>query len=84
MPTEPLQPFAPPLGITFDLPANLSPHTIIAWFLVFAVLYWIVYTIIAIYHWFTYSHKAKIAYPAIVVHLVVSFVLVNLAISGLL
>lgn len=50
----------------------------------FAVVCWVVYTLIVIYHWLTYSHASRIAFPAIIAHLAVSLALMSYALSGLL
>jgi hypothetical protein len=48
----------------------------------FVFIFWAAYTIIAIYHWFKYSHASLVAIPAIVAHLCVSFALIAFTLSG--
>jgi len=57
---------------------------ILTWIFDLVVVYWLIYTLIAVYHWLTYSHNANIAAPAIVLHIFVSLVLMGYAISGLI
>ena len=56
--------------------------TVAVWLFYLAVVIWILYTLIAIYHWVKYSHAAKIAIPSIALHLFVSFLLVSFALTG--
>ncbi|MES2668117.1 MAG: hypothetical protein V4644_00265 [Patescibacteria group bacterium] len=52
-------------------------------FLVFFFV-WSIYTLIAAYHWLRYGHNSAVAIPALVVHVVVSWLLAGYAVSGLL
>jgi len=61
---------------------GLSSGVVLAWALFFVFVFWAVYTLVAIYHWFKYSHASWVAFPAIAVHLFVSFVLIVYAVSG--
>ena len=81
MPDQPLQPFAPPTALLSHLPA-LSTGLFVEWFLfgVFAV--WVLYTLVALYHWFTYSHCSWVAFPAIGAHLFISIALMSYILSG--
>ncbi len=85
MPDQPLQPFAPPTG-TFEalhLPSNLVTAEKVVWGILYTVcFYWMVYTIVASYHWFRYSHASWLAIPAIALHLVVSYTLIVYALTG--
>lgn len=82
MTDQPLQPFAPP-QIFQNLPGGApASDTVIVWLFYFALVIWIGYTLIAIYHWIKYSHAARIAVPAILLHLFVSFILVTYALTG--
>ncbi len=85
MPDEPLRAFAPPSGPFFDnLQVNgVAPNALLAWVLFAISLCWMVYTLVAVYHWVKYSHASYVAIPAIAVHLVVSLILIGLAVSGL-
>ncbi len=85
MPSTPLQPFAPPALLLSFLPAHmLSTGALVAWFLFAVFFFWSVYTLIAVYHWFKYSHASAVAFPAIALHLFVSFVLAVYTLSGIL
>lgn len=84
MPTTPLQPFAPP---TFLLPLSThlpSAAALVGLFLFAVLFFWCVYTLVAVYHWFKYSHASAVAYPAIALHLFVSFVLAIYTLSSVI
>lgn len=44
---------------------------------------WSIYTIIAVYHWFRYSHRSWLTVPVLALHIFVSLTLLLTAISGL-
>ena len=79
MPTEPLTPFT---GLPFAL--TISGGAFLGWAFAIALAFWALYTLIAIYHWIKFSHAAAVAYPAIVVHLVVSGAIMLFALSSLI
>ena len=79
---QPLQPFAFPSTLLSYLPDGLSAGIIITWVLYAVFVFWAIYTIVAIYHWLTYSHASWIAFPAIALHLFASFALISYALSG--
>lgn len=84
MPDQPLQPFSPPTAI-FDqlhLSGILSPGLVVEWALYIVFAFWALYTCIAIYHWLKYSHASWLAFPAIGVHLFISFALMAYALTG--
>jgi len=56
----------------------------VEWALYAVFAFWAVYTIIAVYHWLKYSHASWVAFPAIAVHLFISFALIAYALSGTL
>lgn len=78
MSVEPLIPFT-------GLPVSISISTgaLVGWILVTAFAFWALYTIIGIYHWVKFSHAAAVAYPAIIIHLAVSGVIILVALSAL-
>ncbi|MBI3572439.1 hypothetical protein HY091_02840 [Candidatus Kaiserbacteria bacterium] len=76
MTDQPLQPFAPPFSV------NLSSGSAVEWLLGIAFALWLLFTLIAIYHWLKYSHASLIAFPAIFVHLAVSAALMSYALTG--
>lgn len=85
MPDAPLRAFSPPAGRFFDhlqVVSNASSNLVIAWILFAVSVCWIIYTLVAIYHWVKYSHAALVAIPAIAVHLAISLILMGYAISG--
>jgi len=83
MPNQPLQPFAPPANMLGYLPNNMfSAGLLVEWFLFAVFTFWAIFTLIAIYHWLKYSHASVVTFPAIGVHLVISFVLATYALSG--
>ena len=82
MPTQPLQPFAPPTALLAHLPPGLTAGLVVTWVLYAVFTFWVIYTVIAIYHWLKYSHDSWIAFPAMAVHFLVSFALMSYALSG--
>ncbi len=54
--------------------------------IVFLVLFiiWVLYTLVAGYHWLRYGHRSSVAIPALIVHVVVSWLLASYAVSGLI
>ncbi|MBI4065807.1 hypothetical protein HY412_01255 [Candidatus Kaiserbacteria bacterium] len=84
MSDQPLQPFSPPASLTEFLPNGISSGTVIEWVLYAVFAFWAIYTLVAIYHWLKYSHASWLAFPAIALHLFVSFVLIVYALSGTL
>jgi len=67
MPDQPLTPFT---GLPLEL--AISGSAFMGWAILIALIFWTIYTLIAIYHWIRFSHAAAVAYPAIVLHLMVS------------
>jgi len=53
--------------------------SVIAWIM---FVLWLVYTIVAAYHWLRYGHRSSIAIPALLVHFIVSAALALFAVSG--
>ena len=80
----PLRPFAPPASLPFNLSGAVTAETLVTWFFCFALLYWIVYTLVAVYHWFKYAHSPSVAVPTVALHLFVSLLLIGYAVSGLI
>ena len=81
---QPLQPFALPsllLG-QVNLPGLPSGGAFVTWTLYAVFAFWAVYTFVAIYHWLKYPHASWTAFPAIAVHLFISFALISYALSG--
>ncbi len=86
MPPQPLQPFAPPTELLkhFNLPTSVSTGTLVVWALLAVFTVWILFTAVAVYHWLKYSHAARITFPAIGIHLGISFLLMMFILSGAL
>ncbi|MDD3531557.1 MAG: hypothetical protein PHV99_03155 [Candidatus Pacebacteria bacterium] len=84
MPDTPLQPFAPPAGLSSLLPneLNLSAGIAIEWVLYAVFAFWALYTLVAVYHWLKYSHASWVAFPAIAAHLFISIALMSYTLSG--
>lgn len=79
---QPLQPFAPPTALLSYLPSGFSAGGIVIWILYAVFAFWTIYTLVAMYHWFKYSHASWVAFPAIAAHLFISFALMAYALSG--
>ncbi len=82
MPDQPLQPFAPPAALLSYLPSGFSSGAAVAWALFAVFAFWAIYTAVAVYHWLKYSHASWVAFPAIAVHLLISFAFISYALSG--
>lgn len=82
MPDQPLRPFSPPTALFEQLQLPGIPEgALVIWILSAVFAFWAIYTIIAIYHWLKYSHASWVAFPAIGVHLFISFSLMTYALS---
>lgn len=79
MPTEPLEPLTPPAFL-----AGADAQGIVS--IVFLVLFivWVLYTLVSAYHWLRYGHRSAVAIPALIIHVVVSWLLAGYAASGLI
>lgn len=82
MSDQPLQPFAPPTVLLEYMPDGVSAGAMIEWFLYIVFALWAIYTIVAIYHWLKYSHASLVAFPAIALHLFISFSLMIFTLTG--
>lgn len=77
MPDKPLQPFSPPTAFAGHLPAGVNADMLLAWFLYLVLFFWIIYTVVTIYHWIEYSHRPLTAIVSIGVHIFISVVLIT-------
>lgn len=68
-----------PLAPTLPTFGAVQVVSVIAWF-VFVV--WMLYTLVAAYHWFRYGHQSAVAIPALLTHVIVSLSLALFAVSG--
>lgn len=80
MPSQPLRPLAAPTALTHIV--NVAPGSIVLWFLLAVFVFWAIYTLIAIYHWYKYAHAPGVAHLALMTHLGVSAACLLLALSG--
>lgn len=81
MTDQPLKPFSPPNFAHFPS-ISISSSTLVSWVLYLIFAFWIIYTLVAIYHWLRYSHASWVAVPAIATHLIVSLALIGYALSS--
>jgi hypothetical protein len=74
-----VQPFT-----VFDLVGLIDVGKVVS--IAFAILFviWAIYTIIAGYHWLRYGHSSAVAIPALITHVVVSWLLAGYAVSGII
>jgi len=86
MSDQPLQPFSPPTALfqSLHLTGIVSQEHVVWGILFLVCVYWLVYTIVASYHWFRYSHATWLTVPAIAVHLMISYALIVYALTGTL
>jgi hypothetical protein len=84
MADQPLQPFSPPPSLLSFLPDGISAGSVVQWSLYIVFIFWAIYTVVAVYHWLRYSHASFVSFPAIGVHLLISFALMAYALSGTL
>lgn len=82
MTDQPLQPFSPPTALFSYLPSGFSTGLGVEWVLYTVFAFWAVYTLVAIYHWLKYSHASWVAFPAIALHLFISFALMVYTLTG--
>jgi hypothetical protein len=83
MTDQPLRAFSPPSALFDQLHlTGVSATTLTIWALYAVFAFWAIYTLVAIYHWLKYSHASWVTFPAIGLHLFVSFSLMSYALSG--
>jgi hypothetical protein len=75
MPDVPLQPFTPPAIVldTLHLSGLVSSPLIFFLTLGAVALLWLIYTLVAVYHWVKYADHVLVALPVVAVHLYVSY-----------
>lgn len=81
---QPLQPFGPPTALfnQLNISGIVSPDIVVQWFLYLVFVFWFIYTLVAVYHWLKYSHASLVAFPAIALHLFISFALMTFTLTG--
>lgn len=72
-------PFQTPI-YSIGTPADFSSVLTILFFIIFVG--WLIYTIVAAYHWFRYNHQSWLAVPAVALHVFVSGLLIFYIASG--
>ena len=83
---QPLKPFAPPSVLLTRLHFSgvLSSGAVVMGILAVVLVFWALYTLVAVYHWLKYSHASWVAFPAIAVHLFMSFAFIMYALPGII
>lgn len=84
MPRGVLQPFPSPAETFSRLSIPGGAAMLMEWFLYAVFAFWVVYSLVAVYHWLKYSHASFVAFPAIAAHVLVSIALMTYALSGTL
>ena len=79
---QPLQPFPSPSEVFSHFPVAVSTGAVVEWVLLGILVLWVLYTLVAVYHWLKYSHGSAMMYPAIGIHLGVSIILMGFAFTG--
>lgn len=82
MPDQALVPFQNPFTVLSSLGIDVTAGSALTALLAFVFAVWLIYTLIATYHWLKYSHASLLAFPAIFVHLAVSVALMSYALTG--
>lgn len=78
-----LVPFPAPVWVG-AFASLLSSAPLMAGIVTLVGISWLLYTAVAVYHWFRYSHASWVAIPAIFLHLAVSLALLIFALSATL
>lgn len=61
---------------------HLSAGALMTYALYGLFAFWLFHTLVAVYHWLRYSHTSWLAFPAIGLHLAISFSLLSYLLSG--
>jgi hypothetical protein len=67
----------------FTLPEGISFESIFSILFALVFIFWLIYTLIVIYHWMRHAPDTWVAVPSIALHLFVSGWLIFYATSGL-
>lgn len=65
------------------LPEGVTASTIFSVLFALIFIFWLVYTLVAIYHWMRHAPDSWLSVPVIALHLLVSGALIFYATSGL-
>lgn len=76
-----MQPTLPSSPIT--LPEGISLSTVFSVVFALIFIFWLIYSLVVIYHWIRHAPDSWIAVPAVALHLFVSGILIFYATSGL-
>ncbi|MEO6536906.1 MAG: hypothetical protein ABIT47_04395 [Candidatus Paceibacterota bacterium] len=76
----PLNPF-PTIPGNFSTSMNTAAFIPVVFLIAFVI--WLLYTLVAGYHWFRYGHQSWLAVPALALHIFVSGFLMLYMMSGL-
>ena len=75
-------PFQTPIFSSVFSPSSvhISSLLTILFFIIFVV--WVIYTLVAAYHWFRYSHRSWLAIPAVTAYVFGSLILIVYIATG--
>ncbi len=76
----PLNPF-PSLPDSLGISMHSTAFVPVVFLIAFVI--WLLYTVVAAYHWFRYGHRSWLSIPAIALHIFVSGFLMLYMMSGL-
>lgn len=85
----PIDPFPRPTWLDVGAPdagaaaSNFNLSDIYPAIFAIVFLVWLLYSLVAAYHWFRYGHRSFLTVPALAIHVVVSGTLMLLATAGL-
>lgn len=71
-----------PIGPSFTFP-TLNLESVFSVLFAIIFIWWLIYTLVAIYHWMRHGQDSWVAVPAVALHLFVSGWLIFYATSGL-
>lgn len=74
---EPLQPLPVPSFLT-----TLDSRVVLSSIFLMLAFVWLIYTLVATYHWLRYGHRSAVAIPVLIIYVVVSWLLASYAVSG--
>ncbi len=72
-----------PIGPSLSFLEGLEWSTVFSVIFALIFIWWLIFTLVSIYHWLRHGHDSWLAVPAIALHLFVSGWLIFYATSGL-
>lgn len=78
-----MEPTLPQIGPSFSLPEGIDASSIFSVLFALIFIFWLIYTLVVIYHWMRHAQDSWTAVPAVALHLFVSGWLIFYATSGL-